>query len=109
MISYWYLLGENAAAVTGVPMAQDEGHWNLDVFGDELMVAGWINPFDKTFSDVTLTSMADLGYQVNYWAADESYVLYWIKQGRQVVRSGKAGTEQESLRCHITPRERSRR
>ena len=53
----------------------DDGHWRLSVFGDELMVAGWVSPKDKIVSELTLMSMVDLGYEVNWYAADESYVL----------------------------------
>ena len=53
----------------------DDGHWRLSVFGDELMVAGWVSPTDKGVSELTLMSMVDLGYEVNWYAADESYVL----------------------------------
>ena len=53
----------------------DDAHWRLSVFGDELMVAGWVYPYKKKVSDLTRASMSDLSYEVNGYAADESYML----------------------------------
>ena len=53
-----------------VPTQEGSGHWNADVFGDELMIQGWAYPYDSPLSIVTLASMADLGYTVDWNAAD---------------------------------------
>lgn len=54
------------------PLAQGCGHWKQDVFGNEsLTPARTIGPEDHTpLSRVTLGSLADLGYVVDYAAAD---------------------------------------
>lgn len=40
------------------------------MFGDELMISGWMPPYQAPLSDVTLSSMRDIGYEVNWNAAD---------------------------------------
>lgn len=47
-----------------------EGHWRELVFGNEVMTglfAGGINPLSR----VTIAALQDMGYEVNYDAADE--------------------------------------
>lgn len=50
-----------------------DGHWREAVFGSELMT-GFLNPAVNPLSRLTIASLADLGYEVNYAAADP-YVL----------------------------------
>lgn len=50
-----------------------DGHWREAVFGDELMT-GYINAPPNPLSAMTVGSLADLGYAVNYAAAD-AYTL----------------------------------
>ena len=45
------------------------GHWQEDTFGTELMT-GWINGADAPLSEVTVGTLEDLGYRVDYGAAD---------------------------------------
>jgi hypothetical protein len=45
------------------------GHWLEEKFDRELMT-GWIDGPDEPLSSVTVGSLADLGYRVNYYAAD---------------------------------------
>ncbi|NES83809.1 MAG: peptidase [Moorea sp. SIO2B7] len=47
-----------------------DGHWRESVFGNELMT-GFLNPGSNPLSRVTIGSLEDLGYAVNYNAADE--------------------------------------
>ncbi|MGD1942506.1 MAG: proprotein convertase P-domain-containing protein [Leptolyngbyaceae cyanobacterium] len=64
-----------AAAPTPVPVANTggqgtrDGHWREDVFGSELMT-GFLNPAVNPLSRLTIASLEDLGYVVNYDAAD---------------------------------------
>ncbi len=56
-------------ANTGGPGTR-EGHWRESVFGNELMTGfldGGINPLSR----VTVGALEDMGYEVNYDAADE--------------------------------------
>jgi len=45
-------------------------HWEEDVFGSELMT-GWINGAGAPLSEVTVGALDDLGYRVDYGAADD--------------------------------------
>ena len=59
-----------------VPVQQggDDIHWRRGALGDELMIAGWVWPFETPISAITVASLADLGYRVNPDAAD----YYWL-------------------------------
>jgi subtilisin-like proprotein convertase family protein len=65
----------NASALTPVPVANTggqgtrDGHWRESVFGSELMT-GFLNPAFNPLSRLTIASLEDLGYVVNYAAAD---------------------------------------
>ncbi len=50
-----------------------DSHWRQSVFQNELMT-GFLSAQTNPMSEVTIASMADLGYEVNYEAADP-YVL----------------------------------
>lgn len=58
-----------------VPLSSDQKHWSPLIFGDELMTKGWTYPYNATFSALTVAAMSDIGYQVNWYAGDETYVL----------------------------------
>ncbi|MDE2742158.1 MAG: hypothetical protein OXI58_11260 [Gemmatimonadota bacterium] len=74
--SYLDLLGPtNEDPNVKVPLAADKVHWDPLTFGDELMIKGWVSPYDTPISQMTVSAMRDIGYQVNSWAADERYVL----------------------------------
>ena len=75
----------------------DDSHWQTAVFGDELMVRGWVSPYNATISSLTLASMSDLGYEINWYAADERYVL-------PSPQAGKALAEKAQPLCHIEHR-----
>ena len=72
----------------------DDAHWRTSVFGDELMVRGWVSPYNATISSLTLSSMSDLGYEVNWYAADERYVL-------PTRTAAKALAEKAEPLCHV--------
>ena len=63
-----------AAAAEPVPVANTggpgtrDGHWREVVFGNELMT-GFLDPGENPLSRVTIGSLEDLGYAVNYNAA----------------------------------------
>jgi len=69
----------NSQAPLPVPVANTggqgtrDGHWREAVFGSELMT-GFLNPAVNPLSRLTVASLEDLGYSVNYAAADP-YVL----------------------------------
>lgn len=64
---------------TGVPLADTGGpgtygsHWRTSVFGTEILSVGWDTTRTdvRPFSRVTVGVMQDLGYKVNYLAADK--------------------------------------
>ncbi|NEP17536.1 MAG: hypothetical protein F6J97_11625 [Leptolyngbya sp. SIO4C1] len=64
-----------APTPTPVPVANTggagtrDGHWREAVFGSELMT-GFLNPGSNPISRLTIASLEDLGYAVNYNAAD---------------------------------------
>ena len=63
-----------ATSSTPVPLANTGGagardsHWRESVFGNELMT-GFLNPGFNPLSRMTIASLEDLGYTVNYNAA----------------------------------------
>lgn len=65
----------SAANPAGVPMEQSGGtstaygHWSEAVFGNELLT-GFINPAGNPLSSITVGAFADIGYTVDYAAAD---------------------------------------
>lgn len=64
--------GRNDAGVpleTGGGPGTAEGHWRQSVFGGELMV-GWLGLGPRPLSRITVASFADLGYVVDFTAAD---------------------------------------
>jgi hypothetical protein len=58
-----------ASSPAGCGEGTRNGHWREPVFGSELMT-GYINSGINPLSVVTVAAMADLGYKVNYAAAD---------------------------------------
>jgi hypothetical protein len=69
---YNSIFGTTATGVpvenTGGPGTRD-GHWRESVFTTELMT-GWADPGALPLSRVTIGSLQDIGYSVNYAAAD---------------------------------------
>ncbi|MBY0459501.1 MAG: hypothetical protein K2V38_19435, partial [Gemmataceae bacterium] len=80
-------------SATGVPLENTGGagtrdsHWRESVFGNEVMT-GYLNSGNNPLSRVTIGSLADLGYQVNYSAAD----AYTPPGGSLVSGGGGGGT-----------------
>jgi hypothetical protein len=77
--SRFQLAGGTLVNGVGVPVENTGGtgtrdsHWRESVFGTELM-SGFITTGSNHLSVITIASMQDLGYQVNFGAAD-AYVL----------------------------------
>ena len=71
---YADLLGASASRT--VPVANTggigtrEGHWRELIFGDELMT-GFLSGSNRALSRLSIAAFEDLGYEVNYDAADE--------------------------------------
>jgi hypothetical protein len=69
-----FVLG-GGSILNGVPLENSGGsgtrdsHWRETNLGNELMT-GWINQGGNPLSSVTVGSLMDLGYQVNFGAAD---------------------------------------
>jgi len=63
--------GPGATDATFVPLANEPGfaHWDEDLFGNELMTP-FVAPGALPFSALSIGALADLGYTVNYAAAD---------------------------------------
>jgi hypothetical protein len=66
-------------APTGVPLYEDvtdtgsyAAHWSTNVFGTEIMSVGWNTASTalRPFSRITAGALDDIGYDVNYAAAD---------------------------------------
>jgi subtilisin-like proprotein convertase family protein len=78
MREFGTLLGSGTPAAVPVENGGGPGtrnsHWREAVFGNELMT-GFINQGVNSLSRLTAASLEDLGYQVNYKAADEDYTL----------------------------------
>ena len=53
-----------------VPVNKDLAHWRDTIFGDEVMIQGWIEPNDTPISAITIQALADLGYKVDASKAD---------------------------------------
>lgn len=51
-------------AIVPVENGGDDGHWRRSVFGDELMISGWVWPYDAPLSIITASSLIDLGYEL---------------------------------------------
>lgn len=58
-----------AACAGGVPLSSELAHWNLGVFGNEMMTQS-TRAGARPVSAMTLAAMADVGYTVNLHAAD---------------------------------------
>jgi hypothetical protein len=73
-----FILG-GGTLVTGVPLENTggtgtrDGHWRETIFASELMT-GFVNTGANPLSRVTVGSLLDMGYQVNFGAAD-AYVM----------------------------------
>jgi hypothetical protein len=71
-----------------------EGHWRESVFDTELMT-GFDDPGRNALSRLTIASLQDLGYQVNYEVAD-AYILPFRALTPGAVRA------KEANQCGIT-------
>ena len=75
-LTFLAMLGDRTYRGKDVPVENgDDVHWRSSVFGDELMARDWVAPYDRPISGITTGAMADMGYEVNSYAADERYVL----------------------------------
>lgn len=78
MEEYAALIGANAPAP--VPVANTggsgtrDGHWRESVFAVELMT-GFLNPGVNPLSRMTIGSLEDLGYAVDYGVADPYFLM----------------------------------
>ncbi len=67
--------GGTVPCATSVPVENNlvpgtsDSHWRESTFGNELMT-GYVNTGGMPFSAMTIGSLADIGYQVNLFAAD---------------------------------------
>ena len=81
-----------------VPVQQggDDVHWRTSVFGDELMTLGWTWPYHAPLSRITVASLADIGYEVNWDAAD----AYRVPS----TSAAKPVAAEAPPRCHVVRR-----
>ncbi len=82
---------------TGGPGTAD-GHWRETVFKAELMTGYYNGGMTNPLSLVSVASMGDLGYTVNY-AASDNYVLSWPLLAATVTQ---IHLEQDIMRIPIT-------
>jgi hypothetical protein len=68
-----------------------DAHWREAIFANELM-SGFLNPGDNPMSRMTIASLADLGYLVDYEMADR-YILPNINQQVQLMSVLMSGIE----------------
>ena len=96
------LLGGNApmavlVANTGGPGTRD-GHWRESVFGNELMT-GFFNTGVNPISRLTIAALQDMGYQVNFDAADP----YSLPSALELAMMGIHGeTHRHGERCRVS-------
>ena len=81
-----------------VPVQQggDDVHWRTSVFGDELMTFGWTWPYHAPLSRITVASLADIGYEVN-WDAADAYRVPSTSAAKPVAAETRP-------RCHVVRR-----
>ena len=95
------LSGANApmavpVANTGGPGTRD-GHWRESVFGNELMT-GFFNTGVNPISRLTIAALQDMGYQVNFDAADP----YSLPSALELAMMGIHGeTHRHGERCRV--------
>ena len=83
----------------GVPVENSGGsgtadsHWRESILGNEVMT-GYVNSGSNPLSRITIGSLADLGYQVNYSAADN----YTPPSSSLVAGGGTGGSGGSALR-----------
>ena len=81
----------NTDSPTFVPVANTggagtrEGHWRESVFDSELMT-GFDNPGQNALSRLTIASLQDIGYQVNYDKADAFILPFALLSTRAMNR-----------------------
>jgi hypothetical protein len=66
----------------------NDPHWRFSVFGDELMVTAVSTGFKSPLSSITLGYFEDIGYHVNYAAADSYEVVAPFGGDRRVPETG---------------------
>lgn len=71
-----------------------EGHWRETVLGNELMT-GFLSGSSQPFSRLTVATLEDLGYQVNFDAADP----FTLPTALQLALMGINAEEPHALRC----------
>ena len=72
------------------PVANDCGHWHKAYFGSEVMTSGATRIdgiVQETISRVTLGSLADLGYLVNYREASDFHLRLIAPQGVEEIEA----------------------
>lgn len=72
------------------------GHWREDVFGNELMT-GFLNAGVNPLSRLTIASLEDLGYEVDYEAADD----YQLPTSLQLAMMGINASLPHSRQCSM--------
>lgn len=80
-------------ANTGGPGTRD-GHWRESVFADELMT-GFLNTGSNPLSRVTVGALDDMGYEVNFDAAD----CYHLPSATEVAMLGIAARDGHDRQC----------
>lgn len=94
------LLAAAAPGTTLVPVENTGGegtadsHWRESVFGNELMT-GFIGTNHNPLSRMTIASLEDLGYTVNYDAAEE----YNLPSALQLAMIGVGADKPHRLQC----------
>jgi subtilisin-like proprotein convertase family protein len=97
---YGQLSGRNAP--TPVPVANRggpgtrDGHWREEVFADELLT-GFLSGAVRPLSRMSIASFEDMGYRVNYQAADP----YELPSMLRIAELGLLGDRQDVDTCII--------
>lgn len=104
--AYGELLGTNVPTAipltTGQGAGSDLSHWREEVLGNELMTHADNAGADPT-SQITIAALRDLGWQVNYGAA-EAYSLAGVQSSAIAPRSNSKTSSRShvSFRCGCT-------
>lgn len=98
MCEYAQLIGEKMPIPVPIENIGDEGtregHWRESIFGDEVMTS-YLDGTVHLMSRITVAALQDMGYSVNFDAADQFFTQSYLPPDR----SGGKSQEKHCKRC----------